>query len=102
MIIYIVIFTTVTTNPFPIKFGMLEICSACIEASNRKALLPIAFASSHIRFVRLDFSCSVGFGTLRYNAAMKDVVIKAQVLSGGRGRGHFDNGFKSGVHMCLK
>lgn len=35
-------------------------------------------------------------------AAMKDVVIKAQVLSGGRGRGHFDNGFVSGVHMCLK
>lgn len=35
-------------------------------------------------------------------AAMKDVVIKAQVLSGGRGRGHFDNGFHSGVHMCLK
>ncbi|CAB1098404.1 unnamed protein product [Ectocarpus sp. CCAP 1310/34] len=34
--------------------------------------------------------------------AMKDVVIKAQVLSGGRGRGHFDNGFESGVHMCLK
>lgn len=34
--------------------------------------------------------------------AMKDVVIKAQVLSGGRGRGHFDNGFQSGVHMCLK
>ena len=33
---------------------------------------------------------------------MKDVVIKAQVLSGGRGRGHFDNGFQSGVHMCLK
>eukprot|EP00611_Tribonema_gayanum_P000856 TRINITY_DN10641_c1_g1_i4.p2 TRINITY_DN10641_c1_g1~~TRINITY_DN10641_c1_g1_i4.p2 ORF type:complete len:456 (-),score=180.84 TRINITY_DN10641_c1_g1_i4:253-1620(-) len=29
-----------------------------------------------------------------------DVVIKAQVLSGGRGLGHFENGFKGGVHMC--
>ena len=41
-------------------------------------------------------------GNHRSAAAMKDVVIKAQVLSGGRGRGHFDNGFQSGVHMCLK
>lgn len=31
-----------------------------------------------------------------------DVVIKAQVLSGGRGLGKFDNGFKGGVHMCQK
>jgi len=27
-------------------------------------------------------------------------VVKAQVLAGGRGKGHFDNGFKGGVHMC--
>jgi succinyl-CoA synthetase beta subunit len=26
-------------------------------------------------------------------------VIKAQVLAGGRGKGHFDSGFKGGVHM---
>lgn len=36
------------------------------------------------------------------SSASKDVVIKAQVLSGGRGRGHFTSGFQSGVHMCLK
>lgn len=29
-----------------------------------------------------------------------DVVIKAQVLSGGRGLGSFKNGFKGGVHLC--
>jgi succinyl-CoA synthetase beta subunit len=29
-----------------------------------------------------------------------DVVIKAQVLAGGRGKGFFDNGFKGGVHVC--
>merc|ERR1719452_73431 len=28
-----------------------------------------------------------------------EYVIKAQVLAGGRGRGHFDNGFKGGVHL---
>ena len=28
-----------------------------------------------------------------------DLVIKAQVLAGGRGKGHFDSGFQGGVHM---
>ncbi|KAL7421265.1 succinate--CoA ligase beta chain [Cryptotrichosporon argae] len=28
-----------------------------------------------------------------------ELVIKAQVLAGGRGKGHFDNGFKGGVQM---
>jgi len=32
----------------------------------------------------------------------KDVVIKAQVLSGGRGLGTFKNGFKGGVHFLTK
>jgi succinyl-CoA synthetase beta subunit len=32
----------------------------------------------------------------------KDAVIKAQVLSGGRGLGHFKNGFQGGVHMVTK
>ena len=27
------------------------------------------------------------------------MVIKAQVLAGGRGKGHFDNGFKGGVRI---
>jgi len=30
----------------------------------------------------------------------KDCVIKAMVLAGGRGLGHFSNGFKGGVHLC--
>jgi succinyl-CoA synthetase beta subunit len=37
------------------------------------------------------------------NSAKKgcqDVVVKAQVLAGGRGLGVFDNGFKGGVHVC--
>ncbi|KAJ9105990.1 Succinate--CoA ligase [ADP-forming] subunit beta, mitochondrial [Naganishia cerealis] len=28
-----------------------------------------------------------------------ELVIKAQVLAGGRGKGHFDSGFQGGVHM---
>ena len=30
------------------------------------------------------------------------VVVKAQVLAGGRGKGMFDNGFKGGVHMASR
>jgi succinyl-CoA synthetase beta subunit len=30
----------------------------------------------------------------------QDVVIKAQVLAGGRGKGFFGNGFRGGVHIC--
>lgn len=29
----------------------------------------------------------------------EQLVIKAQVLAGGRGKGHFDNGYQGGVHM---
>jgi succinyl-CoA synthetase beta subunit len=32
----------------------------------------------------------------------KDCVIKAMVLTGGRGLGKFANGFKGGVHLCSK
>jgi len=28
-----------------------------------------------------------------------EAVVKAQVLAGGRGKGHFDNGFQGGVHL---
>ncbi|KAG8908547.1 hypothetical protein FRB99_005907 [Tulasnella sp. 403] len=33
------------------------------------------------------------------NFGTNKLVIKAQVLAGGRGKGHFDNGFKGGVHV---
>jgi succinyl-CoA synthetase beta subunit len=29
-----------------------------------------------------------------------DLVVKAQVLAGGRGKGVFSNGFKGGIHVC--
>lgn len=32
----------------------------------------------------------------------KDCVIKAMVLTGGRGLGHFSNGFRGGVHICTR
>lgn len=30
---------------------------------------------------------------------VREYVIKAQILAGGRGKGTFDNGFKGGVHL---
>ena len=30
---------------------------------------------------------------------MREYVIKAQILAGGRGKGVFDTGFKGGVHL---
>ncbi|XP_018329538.1 succinate--CoA ligase [GDP-forming] subunit beta, mitochondrial [Agrilus planipennis] len=33
------------------------------------------------------------------NFNAKEYVIKAQILAGGRGKGHFDSGFKGGVHL---
>ena len=38
-------------------------------------------------------------GTLLMNSVAKELVIKAQILAGGRGKGIFDSGFKGGVHL---
>src|ERR1051326_880794 len=32
--------------------------------------------------------------------ATNDLVVKAQIHAGGRGKGSFTNGFKGGVHLC--
>src|SRR5271165_4284338 len=31
---------------------------------------------------------------------VKEIVVKAQIHAGGRGKGTFKNGFKGGVHVC--
>lgn len=31
----------------------------------------------------------------------EDLILKAQIHAGGRGKGHFDNGFKGGVKVCV-
>ena len=33
------------------------------------------------------------------NTIAKELVIKAQILAGGRGKGTFSNGFKGGVQL---
>lgn len=34
------------------------------------------------------------------NANAEELILKAQIHAGGRGKGHFDNGFKGGVKIC--
>jgi len=56
-----------------------------------------------------SYGIGVPKGNVAYNAKEaeqiasqiggEDMVIKAQVLAGGRGKGHFDNGFKGGVRI---
>ncbi|KAK4872008.1 hypothetical protein RN001_016132 [Aquatica leii] len=46
-------------------------------------------------FCMVDTSSSNELNTFRAD----EYVIKAQILAGGRGKGHFDNGFKGGVHI---
>ena len=36
------------------------------------------------------------------SSGTKDVVIKAQVLAGGRGKGHFESGLKGGVKIVYE
>jgi succinyl-CoA synthetase beta subunit len=50
---------------------------------------------THETFLNIFWAYSAG-------EPLKDVVIKAQVLSGGRGIGTFNNGFKGGVHIVTK
>ena len=37
-----------------------------------------------------------------YVVGLKDAVLKAQVLAGGRGKGHFSSGLKGGVKICYR
>ena len=39
------------------------------------------------------------FSIITTLSAAEEYVVKAQVHAGGRGKGHFDTGFKSGVHL---
>lgn len=49
------------------------------------------------RFKILDSHEEATEASKALNAA--EYVVKAQILAGGRGKGHFDNGFKGGVHL---
>lgn len=52
----------------------------------------VAIQSFRLIEKRQDNSKLDGFNVPEY-------VVKAQILAGGRGKGHFDNGFKGGVHI---
>jgi succinyl-CoA synthetase beta subunit len=52
----------------------------------------VATSAEEAHKIARDFGKSTG---------TKDVVIKAQVLAGGRGKGHFDSGLKGGVKIVF-
>jgi len=37
-----------------------------------------------------------------HDQGAQELILKAQIHAGGRGKGHFDNGFKGGVKVCSK
>lgn len=95
---------------------------SAIQRSSRQAgsRISVLRAASAVRFLNLheyqsqqlmrDSGIKVpeGFDVDSRDAALvaansfngKDLVVKAQVLAGGRGLGTFKNGFKGGVHIC--
>ena len=42
------------------------------------------------------------FYSIRFTELGKDVIIKAQVLAGGRGKGTFNSGMKGGVKLVYR
>ena len=60
----------------------------------------IAVPAGHVATTAAD--AEHAFTSKLAGGEKKDVVIKAQVLSGGRGLGTFKNGFKGGVHMVTR
>lgn len=54
-----------------------------------------------VSFIIIDVKCS-GNISLGSTTGAKDVVLKAQVLSGGRGKGHFESGLKGGVKIVFE
>lgn len=51
------------------------------------------------QFCVLDAVAERGKGSGWADFAAPEYVVKAQILAGGRGKGHFSNGFKGGVHI---
>lgn len=46
-----------------------------------------------------SFCLSLSKSVSLYLSDAKEIVLKAQILAGGRGKGVFDSGLKGGVHL---
>lgn len=44
----------------------------------------------------------INFNFMCVRTEVPEYVVKAQILAGGRGKGHFDSGFKGGVHITKR
>ena len=65
-----------------------------------RGMQPACLSRRHARLI-FGWGASCDFGGGGSKGTSK-VVIKAQVLAGGRGKGRFDNGFQGGVHVVSR
>lgn len=56
-------------------------------------------ALSHFLYHSLPPFCISVSSVFVYLSDAKEIVLKAQILAGGRGKGVFDSGLKGGVHL---
>uniref|UniRef100_A0A646QIT6 Succinate--CoA ligase [GDP-forming] subunit beta, mitochondrial n=1 Tax=Hemiscolopendra marginata TaxID=943146 RepID=A0A646QIT6_9MYRI len=70
-------------------------CLNLLEYQSKKLLAENGVNVQHFRVVENSKEAK----DVAKNFKVKEFVIKAQILAGGRGLGHFDNGFKGGVHI---
>ena len=83
------------------KFRVADSASAAEAAARelstaaRPGTARSARASPHLTARRLTFTrCTRGLP-----ADVKEIVLKAQIHAGGRGKGHFTSGLQGGVHL---
>jgi hypothetical protein len=73
-----------------------------MEFRRQRALL-LTLRRRHSRWLRTlvqwIYCQSFEYILNQYDLGSSGLVIKAQVLAGGRGKGKFDNGFQGGVHV---
>lgn len=70
-------------------------CLNLLECHSKVLLQDFGINVQQFKVVEKPEEVKYSLNALKVN----EYVVKAQVLAGGRGLGHFDNGFKSGVHL---
>lgn len=88
---------------FPI-FNKVSVISGQIRRLNLQENISHTILNEHcIKTPRFGLAKSASEGEkVARDLLTKNLVIKAQVLAGGRGLGKFQNGFKSGVHPATR
>eukprot|EP01090_Pellita_catalonica_P009721 TRINITY_DN2085_c0_g1_i1.p1 TRINITY_DN2085_c0_g1~~TRINITY_DN2085_c0_g1_i1.p1 ORF type:complete len:468 (+),score=94.55 TRINITY_DN2085_c0_g1_i1:89-1405(+) len=86
------------SNQIPLRFwpGKMQVRNLNLQEYRSKELLK-EFGATTQPFVVACTPTEAAIGAKKLGG---ELVVKAQILAGGRGKGTFDNGFKGGVHLC--